>query len=298
MQAWVWITFAAALAQTLRFMLQKRLAGSGLSAAGATFARFLYGLPMVALGLWVYGRITGQAIEIPDTARFWAFALAGGLGQILATVAVVMLFSMRNFAVGITLKKTETLQTALIGYVLLGEWLSPLGLAGIVIGFFAVLILSDRGGARLALGLDKSAGLGLLSGALFGISAVCYRGASLSITDTGTFERAATTLLCVVISQTVIMAIWFALRDPGQVRKVLAAWPVASLVGVTSIIGSICWFLAFTLQNAALVHAVGQVELAFSILVGMWVFGERISGREWLGMGLLAASILVIVIGI
>lgn len=45
---------------------------------------------------------------------FWAYALAGGLTQILATMCVVALFAERNFAVGITFKKTEVIQLSLI----------------------------------------------------------------------------------------------------------------------------------------------------------------------------------------
>jgi len=41
------VTIAAAIFQTLRFMLQKSLNAVTLSATGATFARFLYSAPLV-----------------------------------------------------------------------------------------------------------------------------------------------------------------------------------------------------------------------------------------------------------
>ena len=298
MQAWVWITFGAALAQTVRFMLQRHLAGTGLSAAGATYARFVYAVPLVAVVLWAYSGVSGQPVALPQSSRFWAFALAGGLAQILATVAVVALFSMRNFAVGITLKKTETLQTALMGFVLLGELISAVGLAGIAVGFLAVLLLTDRSKTLLVFGLDRSAGLGLLSGALFGISGVAYRGASLSLESGDTALRAALTLLCVTAVQTLAMTAWFGLRDRAQIAKVLRAWRVAGLVGITSMIGSLCWFSAFTLQQAAYVNAIGQVELVLSLLAATLFYGERITPRELVGMALLVISILVIVLAI
>lgn len=50
MDIWIPITLTAALAQTLRFMLQKQLKTSGLSNAGATLARFIYPTPLIALG--------------------------------------------------------------------------------------------------------------------------------------------------------------------------------------------------------------------------------------------------------
>ena len=49
MESWIWVTLAATVFQTARFMLQKMLATGGLSAAGATFARFFYSAPIVWL---------------------------------------------------------------------------------------------------------------------------------------------------------------------------------------------------------------------------------------------------------
>jgi len=62
--------------------------------------------------------------------------------------------------------------------------------------------------------------------------------------------------------------------------------------------GSFCWFLAFTLQNAAYVKALGQVELILSLLASVLFFREKISAREMLGIGLLGVSILALVLTI
>ena len=300
MQAWIWITCGAALAQTLRFMLQKYLATGVLSAPGATFARFVYSAPIVALFVYLYARQSGQ--DVPSIhAGFAGYALMGGLAQILATICTVALFSMRNFAVGITLKKTEVLQTAIVGFVLLGERLSGITILGILIGFAAVMFLSDTGGgvaAKLLRRPDKTAALGLLSGALFGISGVSYRAASLSLDSGDTAIRAGLTLAFVTAAQTLIMVGWFLWRDRAQIKKVFASWRVSALVGLTSMVGSYCWFSAFTLQKAALVNAVGQIELAFSLVASTLIFGEKITIRELIGIGLLMVSILIIVLAL
>ena len=65
-------------------------------------------------------------------------------------------------------------------------------------------------------------------------------------------------------------------------------------MGLTSLGGSFCWFWAFTLQNAAYVKALGQVELLLSILASLLFFKEKISLREVAGMGLLVLSILAL----
>ena len=127
MEAWVLLSIMAAAFQTLRFMLQKTLAMGALSAAAATFARFAYAAPC-ALAL-AAGYLWWQGAPLPAAGpAFWAWALSGGLAQILATWCVVALFAERNFAVGITFKKTEVILTALVGFVALGDRIGAGGL--------------------------------------------------------------------------------------------------------------------------------------------------------------------------
>jgi drug/metabolite transporter (DMT)-like permease len=96
--------------------------------------------------------------------------------------------------------------------------------------------------------------------------------------------------------QMVAMVLWLRWRDPGQVRAVWAARRIAVWVGLMSMAGSFCWFTAFTLQNAAYVNAVGQVELVFSALVSVLIFREAVSVREWAGMAVLLGSIVMLIV--
>ncbi|MEO1639579.1 MAG: DMT family transporter [Pseudomonadota bacterium] len=298
MEAWIPITIGAATAQTFRFMLQKRLKGMALSTGGATFARFVYSAPLVAVIAVFYVNVTGQgAPQIPPA--FWGYAFAGGTSQILATMCVVALFSHRNFAVGITFKKTEVLLSALFGFIILGDAFTALSIGAMLVGLAGVILLSDPPdgvGPWHQRVFNRATALGLGAGVLFGISGNGYRGASLSLGDGDVFYRAIVTLALVTAFQTLAMALWLVWREKGEVMRVLRAWRVAGLVGVTSMIGSICWFTAFTLQNAAYVNAVGQIELLFSLIIGAVVFGERVSAREWQGMALLAVSIITLIL--
>ncbi len=293
---WVLLAILAAAFQTLRFLLQKVLATGALSAAGATYARFLYSAPFVSGLALAYLAI--RDIAMPDlSARFWIFALSGGLFQILATWAVVALFASRAFAVGITFKKTEVIQAALVGFVLLGDRISLYGFAAIVLGLIGVLVLSAKPGAGGAGKLfNKGAGLGLLSGAIFALSAVAYRGAVLEIATDDALLRALVTLAIVTLSQTLAVTLWLRLRAPGEITRVLRVWPKAVWLGLAGLAGSLCWFAAFSLQNAAYVFAVGQIEVVFSLAVSILVFGERLARRELLGIALLTASILALVL--
>ncbi|MCM2560746.1 DMT family transporter [Lutimaribacter sp. EGI FJ00015] len=298
METWVGITFCAAAFQTVRFMLQKQLSTVALSAAGATFARFVFSAPLVLVLLPVYLWATSHAMPGLSGA-FWAYAMIGGLAQILATVCVVLLFKRRNFAVGITFKKTEVVQTALVGLVVLGEGVSPGALIAILLGLGGVLLLSDMpeidGNWRRRV-MNPAAGLGLLSGILFAVSGVTYRGASLEIASDDPGLRALVTLAAVATAQMLALGAWLLWREPGQVGHVLAAHRGAKWIGLTSMAGSLCWFTAFTMQNAAYVNAVGQVELIFSLFASVLFFGERPTLKELGGIALLTISVLALIL--
>ncbi|MDK3019543.1 DMT family transporter [Pseudodonghicola flavimaris] len=300
MSLWIPVTLAAASFQTVRFMLQKVLSGGRLSVSGATFSRFAYSAPVVLAALGLYLAVTGRSLPALD-ARFWAFAMIGGTTQILATLCVVALFKQRNFAVGITFKKTEVIQTAIVGLLVLGDRISLGGWIAILLGLSAVLVLSKppEGDGRWWQHLtNRASQLGLGSGVLFAISAVTYRGASLELDSADPVFRAGVTLACVVSFQMLAMGLWLLWCDRAELRAVWAARRTAAFVGLTSLGGSFCWFLAFTLQNAAYVKALGQVELLLSLLASILVFHERITRREIAGMALLGLSILALVLAL
>ena len=297
-ELWIIATLCAASFQTIRFTLQKILADGNLSPLGATYSRFIFAAPWIVLLSLIFLLLTN--VSIPDLeSQFLLFAVGGGLAQILATVCVILVFKSRNFAVGITLKKTEVILTALVGLILIGEGVSTISMFLICLGGAGVFFLSkkvssvDRSNFSI---LNKSAVYGLLSGLLFAISAVCYRSATLSVVSDLVYLRAGFTLLIVILSQSFVMTIWLALVEPGQIKLVWLERKKGFWVGVTSLGGSFFWFTAFTLQNAAYVKAVGQIELIFSLLITTLFFKERILNREILGMLLIGISALGLIL--
>ena len=297
MELWILATLAAAVFQTARFMLQKILSNSRLSAAGATWARFIYSAPIILSAAALYLFLTEQGLPV-ITGKFCFFAALGGGAQVIATLFVILLFKSRNFAVGITFKKTEVIQTAFLGFLVLGDRTSSGAAVAILLGLVAVLVLSKSPGSEGAWWqhlATRASMLGLGSGALFAVSAVLYRGATLSLSSEDPILRTIVTLSVVATLQAVGMGLWFLWRDRKEIAAVWAARKQATFVGLTSMGGSFCWFLAFTLQNAAYVKALGQVELLLSILASALFFHERITLRELSGIALLCASILLLV---
>lgn len=291
MEAWVLFSVTAALAQTLRFALQKVLAAGALSAAAATWARFLWSWPLALVLAMAYAEFT-EVARPSFSPAFFGYGLAGGVFQILATICTVSLFRHRAFAVGITFKKTEVMLTALVGYALLGDVIPGLGAAAIALGFVGVLLLSEppSGGTVF----NRAAGIGLLSGVLFAFSAVTYRGAALALGTSDPILTGGILLAVVAAWQTLLLGLWLRVKEPGQITATLAAWRPTLWVSLFSLMGSWSWFAAFSLMNAAYVFAVGQVELIFSLLIGWFWFGERLAMREALGIAVLATSIIAV----
>ncbi len=300
MELWIPITLAAAFLQNLRSALQKHLKGH-LSTSGATFSRFAYAAPLAILYALLLQTLGGFTLPEPSAA-FWGYMVVGGIGQILATALLVHLFSFRNFAVGTTFSKTETIQTAIFGLFILGDHLTPLALIAILISLIGVFAISS---ARAAKGFggfigsltDRTALIGIASGACFGISAVSYRAASLSLGGEGFLMQAAFTLAAVTTFQTILMAVYMRWREPGQITAVLRSWRVSSLVGLTGMLASAGWFTAMTIQNAAYVRALGQVELIFTFAFSYFMFGERSNRLELIGIALVTCGILVLLAG-
>lgn len=296
LELWVPITIAAAFFQNLRFMLQKSLKGR-LSTLGVTFSRFVFAAPlawMVVVALLLRPGAVWPGI----TEEFFVFAGIGALAQVVATALVVALFSLRNFAVGITFSKTETVMTALLSAAVLAEPVSGGAWVAILITVAGVVLMSGlpRTG-NLASGiLGRAALIGIASGIIFAMASIGYRGASLALEQGDFLIRASVTLAMVTSFQSVIMAAWLGLREPGELSRVFGAWRIAIWVGLTGMLGSLGWFTAFTLQNAAYVKALGQVELLFTVAASVFFFRERISRTEAGGILLITFGILVLLL--
>ena len=306
MALWIWLSLGAAFAQNLRSAVQKRLTAT-LSTGGATATRFLYGLPFAALWLaLLVGASAPDAPSLPSpTPAFALYTLAGALAQIGATALLLRTFATRSFAAGTTFSKTEGLQTVLVGYLVLGDALGAAALAGVATTALGVLLVSvARTGAALPPSPAerwRTVGLGLLSGTLFAVSAVAYRGASLALDAGGDGAdvalRAAVTLVAALAVQSLATGVGLALREPGELRRVARAWRAGLVAGAAGAAASAGWFNAFTLVDAALVKAVGSIELAFAMLASRLVFGERPSAREGVGVLVVMAGIVMTVLG-
>jgi drug/metabolite transporter (DMT)-like permease len=293
---WVIITLVAATFQILRTSRQHELR-SVLSTTAAGFVRYAYGAPLAAilsLGLFVV-----LDRDVPQiVGDFWPPILIGAVSQILGTVALLQAFKVRDFAVGTVYSKSEVLIVAALGALGIEPALRGAGWAGAVVVTIGVAWLASRGSltSLLERAGDRAALLGLLAGTGFAGAALSIRSASVALGGAPEFDRAVLTLTALLGVQTVLNLAWFAAVRPGDIVATARAWRTALPVGVLSLLGSIGWAWAFTLESAAKVRTLGQVELVIAFVIGRVALGERHSRADYLASGLVLVGVTIVTI--
>ena len=296
---WIPITVAAAFFQNLRSALQRQLK-SELSDLGAASVRFLYALPFALTWLALVTFLSEASLPAVNS-DFAGWVIGGAIAQILFTFLLMWLFSFSNFTVGTALSKTEVIQVILLEALLLHESVSVRGLVAILIAFIGVMVMTlgrNRLSPRtLFSGLaQKTTVIGLACGLALGLSSVFFRGAALSLEDSGIVMRSAFTLAVATAIQTLILFVWLRVFQPGQIRRTVGQWRSCALVGFAGWAASIFWFMAFTLTHAAYVRALGQIELIFTFLASAFFFREKVSSTEIAGVILLSGAIILLVV--
>ena len=300
MVVWLPAALLAGLFQAWRTALQHRLR-SELSVNGAGLVRYAYGLPVglaLALAYLAWRDIPWPAPQ----ATFLAWCAGAGLAQILGTALLILAFGFRNFVVGTAFAKTETVQAALFAWLVLGERLTPLIGAGIAAGVTGVLVLALGGrrlGARdLLAALGQPAALcGLGTGALFSLTGVMVKSATLELGTDEPVASALVTLTTVLALQTAMLGGWVLVREPATLRRIVATWRSSSQVGLLAALGSACWFTGFATAPVALVRVVGQVEVLFTLGFSRLMLRERIRGHEIAGLLLVTAGVVLALLG-
>ena len=138
----------AAMMQAVRTAGQKQLTAA-VTPLAATLVRYLFGLPFALLWLTYAGATLN--FDFPDlNLTFLVSGLIAGILQIVATLLLVRLLTLRNFAVGTTFVKSEILLTAVIGYFFFTETVSALGWTAIIICVAGLFVISYSKTGRLA----------------------------------------------------------------------------------------------------------------------------------------------------
>ena len=295
-ELWVPITILAAFSQNLRSTYQKKLQDK-MSSISSTYTRFLFGLPFVLIYFLFLNNFSNTTFQITNiNIIFLKYCLFGGVSQIIATFLLLKIFKTNNFSVATAYSKTEPIQAALFGFILLNDSISFLGFVGILLGLVGIIIASFKKVSFKNTFFTISVFYGLLSGTLFGLSAVLFRGASHSLFSTDYILTSSFTLLIAISIQTFILTIYILYRDIKQFYLLYVNWKDGLNIGFFGALASICWFYAMSIQNVAYVRALGQIELIFTILVSVFYFKEKISLSQFIGIFVIFLGLILILL--
>ena len=295
---WLWAVFTviAAGAQTARNVMQRDLVGS-VGTQGATYVRFLFGLPFALLFLGAQLLLIDAPLPIPGLHAL-GWAAVGALMQTLATALMLLSMQDRSFVVTIAFTKTEPVIIAILSIVILREVPTPMTVLAIIVATAGVLLMSlppsAQGVERPGL---KAALIGLASGACFGFSATGYRVSMVGLESSSFILTASVTMVMGLVIQCAAILCWLLLRDRALLGAIIRSWRPSLLAGFMGALATQFWFLAFAITNPIRVRTLALVEVPFAQVVSRRIFKQRMSNAEIAGMALIVAGVVLLLNG-
>ncbi len=291
--SWLWIVFTvlAAAGQTVRNAMQRELTAT-LGTVGATHVRFLFGFPFALLFLAAVMAVTGAAWPRPDLG-YIPWLLAGSLFQIGATATMLAAMGQRSFIVTIAYIKTEPIQVAVFGLLFLGDAINVELMVAIVIATAGVVVMSFKPGGMT--GGIKPTLIGLLSGGMFALSAIGYRGAILNLGYPNFVVAATYTLALGLVLQAALLTLYLAFWDRAVLVAIMGQWRRSLFAGFMGSTASEFWFLAFAVATAASVRTLALVEVLFAQAISAFIFKQPTSTREGVGIVMIVVGVVLLI---
>jgi drug/metabolite transporter (DMT)-like permease len=291
--SWLWIVFTvlAAAGQTVRNAMQRELTAT-LGTVGATHVRFLFGFPFALLFLAAVMAVTGAAWPRPDLG-YIPWLLAGSLFQIGATATMLAAMGQRSFVVTIAYIKTEPIQVAIFGLLVLGDALNVGLIVAIIIATAGVVVMSFKPGGMT--GGIRPTLIGLLSGGMFALSAIGYRGAILNLGHPNFVVAATYTLALGLVLQAALLTLYLALWDRAVLVAIMGQWRRSLFAGFMGSTASEFWFLAFAIATAASVRTLALVEVLFAQAISAFIFKHPTSAREGVGIVMIVVGVILLI---
>ncbi len=282
---WIVTSILGAFFQNARSSIQKRL-NTEMSLMASTYVRFAFSLPILLTVFLLYFGNFDYFLKAIQNSNFVFYVILASVLQISFTLLFLYLLKFTNFLVGTALSKTEVIQIAFFEFIILRDYLNFYALLGIMISTIGVIIFSTKDLKNIINSFfSKSTVVGLFCGTLLALSVVFYRG-SMEFIDFSNknFDKALLTLFAATIIQTSLITLYLVFFEISEFKKLKSNIKLSALAGLFGFSATISWFYSFSLVQAALVRAVGQIELLFSYISSRFMFKEKIKFIEIFGI--------------
>jgi drug/metabolite transporter (DMT)-like permease len=236
--------------------------------------RFLGG----ALVAWGLGRARGVRLTVGDRRNAWLRSLFGTLNAL----AVFTALGSHRIALGdvATLQATAPLFVGVLSGPVLGERVSPQVVAGALLGFLGVAVLS-----RPALHVSADLALALLLGAL------SYALAILRLRRMGPRESGES----IALHMSLVAGITLLLVSlPHFVVPPPHAWLPLAAAATMGGLGQVALSRAYGLGRAARLSAVAYSGVVITYLLEAFAFGRVPLVHQWIGAGMVCVAGVVV----
>lgn len=268
---WIPITVAATGMQVARNALQRGLL-VGAGPWGASLVRFLFGLPFTLL-FALTARALAPGARLHFSAGFYVACAIGGAAQILATAAMLVSMRRSSFALGTVFQQSGIPLAAILGLAF-GEHLGVLRWTGLALATAGLMWLGWPRGRQKDW---SAAGLGLMAGAGFALSANAFRQASIGLAHIHPVLTAQVTVLAVQAMQSAALVLWLLATDRRSLHVAVTSWRSSIPAGFFGAAASGLWFTAFAMAPVGPVRAVGVTEMPIAAFAGRRLFYERLA---------------------
>jgi uncharacterized membrane protein len=284
---WWLFSIASALCQVGRNAVMKDL-GHSLDEYINVWGRFFFLLPFALAASWIVG--------FPRVGLdYWLYSFLAGVSQVFSTLLLSKSFKYGEISVTVTIWKVQVVLLAVFGVIFLGETVTYMGIAGILVSLFGIYLLNVRR-ARLSL-VEPLLLLLRERGLRFALLA------ALTITPTILLFKKTAQLgdpyFCTLTNYVFASLLSFpwVLKNSAQhfpvLPRYLGRFFIMGLFAATStIFGSI----GYIRSAAAYVEAVKQIEIPVTLAVGVLFFNEREQVRAiWPGCLILMVGLFILI---
>lgn len=296
---WKEITLAAVLFQVFRNMYSKKLSRD-FKPAIVSLSRFFPGIPLVII-VFVFLLFSGHTVRITSPFFFMWAILMGGC-QITANMLLVMLFKRKNFALSITLIKSETLIVAVLGIFIVGENVVCREWAGMGIATLGLMAATVSGevlslaSIRRSL-VSRTALMALAAGTCLALSTISVKKCYGYLSSDSKTLSAVFSLLIILLIQSLFLFLSVLKNDRASLGRILIKPALPIVIGFLSAAGSLCWFIAFSMTKLANVRTLGQTEFIFSVLISIFILHEKIKPLDVFGIAAVGVGTALILTG-
>ncbi len=228
---------------------------------GLFFRRFIFANPAALMGCITVGMVNGVG------------ALCYYSGLNLLDAGMVQLINGMYLVIAVALTRLR------------GTHIDARTLMRVVLAMLALVVLTTLGERRVDI-----VGVGLMLGSALMFAGTLILGQYvLYEVPSQTMALYALTTMAVIVSM-----VWLAIGQPLTAEVAAVALPPIVLLGITTALSRLAMYASVKFLGGIQTAIMAVAEIAVALLLSVLFLGERLTPAQWIGVALLASSLLLV----